>query len=86
MNKQTKVSLGKVIVSFVWLLIIASVWVPSQVPFSGVFLGVGVFLVVAHVYEIVMYRHLLRGPGDYLGTMLFGLLQLWTIKAENRNS
>lgn len=85
MNKQTKVSIGKVIVSFVWLLIIASVWVPSRVPFSGVFLGIGVFLVVAHAYEIVKYRHLLRGLSDYLGVMLFGLLQLWSIKADSRN-
>jgi uncharacterized protein YhhL (DUF1145 family) len=82
MNKQTRVSIGKVIVSFVWLLITASVWVPSQVPFSGVFLGVGGFLVIAHIYEIVVYRRLMRGVGDYLGTFFFGLLQLQTIKSQ----
>ena len=61
-------------------MIVASVLAPAQIPFATVFLWVGVFLVVAHAIEVVVYRRLMRGPGDYLQTMLFGLLQLKTIK------
>ncbi len=82
MSNIRKIYVGKSIVSVVWLLVIVSVITPSQVPFSGVFHGVGVFLVIAHLYEIVKYRRLMRGIGDYLGTFFFGLLQLRTIKAQ----
>jgi len=80
MSERT-VKNGKVIVSIVWLLVLASVIVPAQLPFAGVFQGVGVFLIVAHSIEIVMYRRLMRGVSDYFGTMLFGLLQLQSIKS-----
>lgn len=80
MSSRT-IKIGKVIVSIVWLLIMASVITPTQVPFSGVFQGGGIFLVVAHSVEVMMYKRLMRGPEDYLGTMLFGLLQLRSIKA-----
>lgn len=82
MSNMQKIYIGKSIVSVVWLLVIASVIAPSQVPFSGVFLGIGGFLVIAHIYEIVVYRSLMRGVGDYLGTFFFGLLQLRTIKVQ----
>jgi len=72
--------IGKVIVSIVWLFIVASVMAPSQVPFPSVFQGLGLFLVVSHIIEIVVFKKRMRGPRDYLLTMLFGSLQLKTIR------
>jgi len=78
--------IGKVIVSIVWLFIVASVVTPSQVLFPGVlpsvFQGGAIFLVVSHSIEVVVFKKRMRGLGDYLLTMLFGLLQLKTIRLE----
>ena len=49
-------------------------------PFSYVFPGIGIFLVVSHIIEIVVFKKRMRGPRDYLLTMLFGALQLKTIR------
>ena len=68
-------------VSIVWMFIVASVIAPSQLPFSSVFQVIGIFLLIAHSIEVVVYKKLMRGPRDYLGTMLFGLLQLKSIKS-----
>ena len=70
----------KIIVSIVWLLIVVSVIVPSQLLFPSELQGLGIFLLVAHSIELLVYKKLMRGPGDYLGTMLFGFLQLKSIK------
>lgn len=70
----------KIIVSIVWLLIVVSVIVPSQLAFPSELQGLGIFLLVAHSIELLVYKKLMRGPGDYLGTMLFGFLQLKSIK------
>ena len=77
--------IGKVIVSIVWLFIVASVIAPSQVLFPSVFQGIAIFLVVAHSIEIVVFKKRMRGAGDYLLTMLFGSLQLKTIRIEASN-
>lgn len=77
--------IGKATVSIVWLLIVASVIEPSQVPFPYMFQGVGVFLVVSHIIEIIVFKQRMRGPGDYLLTMLFGSLKLRTIRASVSN-
>jgi len=78
--------IGKVIVSIVWLLIVASVIESSQVPFPYVFQGIGVFLVGSHIIEIIVFQKRMRGPRDYLLTMFFGALQLRTIRATASNS
>jgi len=44
--------------------------------------AMGVFLVVSHIYEIVISRNIMRGPLDYLGIFFFGLLHIWTIRHE----
>jgi uncharacterized protein YhhL (DUF1145 family) len=77
-----RLKIGKVVVSIVWLLIVASLIEPSQVPFPIVFQGLGIFLVVSHSIEIVVFKKRMRGPADYLLTMLFGSLQLKTIRIE----
>jgi uncharacterized protein YhhL (DUF1145 family) len=82
MDVSLRLKIGKGLVSIVWLLIVASVIAPSQVPFPFVFQGIGIFLVVAHIIEIVVFKKRMRGPGDYLLTMLFGSLQLKTIRIE----
>ena len=81
-----RLMIGKATVSIVWLLIVASVIEPSQVPFPYVFQGVGVFLVVSHIIEIIVFKQRMRGPRDYLLTMLFGSLQLRTIRASASSS
>jgi uncharacterized protein YhhL (DUF1145 family) len=80
MDVSFRLNIGKGLVSIVWLLIVASVIAPSQVPFPLVFQGIGIFLVVAHIIEIAVFKKRMRGPGDYLLTMLFGSLQLKTIR------
>ena len=74
MQLSQRLKIGKVIVSMV------SVIEPSQVPFSYVFQGIGIFLVVSHIIEIAVFKKRMRGPRDYLLTMLFGALQLKTIR------
>jgi uncharacterized protein YhhL (DUF1145 family) len=51
-----------------------------------VFQGVSVFLVVSHIIEIIVFKQRMRGPRDYLLTMLFGSLQLRMIRASVSNS
>ena len=85
MKLSQRLMIGKVIVSIVWLLIVASVIESSQVPFPAVFQGIGVFLVVSHIIEIIVFKQRMRGPRDYLLTMLFGALQLRTIRAKASN-
>lgn len=80
MQLSQRLKIGKVIVSIVWLFIVVSVIEPSQVPFSYMFQGIGIFLVVSHIIEIVVFKKRMRGPRDYLLTMLFGTLQLKTIR------
>ena len=82
MELSQRLKIGKVVVSIVWLLIVASLIEPSQVPFPIVFQGLGIFLVVSHSIEIVVFKKRMRGPADYLLTMLFGSLQLKTIRIE----
>ena len=86
MNLSQRLMIGKVTVSIVWLLIVASVIEPSQVPFPYVFQGIGVFLVVSHIIEIIVFKQRMRGTRDYLLTMLLGTLQLRTIRASASNS
>jgi len=82
MNKGFRLKMGKCVVSVVWLLIIVAVVAPSQLPFPSVLYAMGVFLVVSHIYEIVISRNIMRGPLDYLGIFFFGLLHIWTIRHE----
>ena len=82
MELSQRLKIGKVVVSIVWMFIVASLIEPSQVPFPMVFQGLGIFLVVSHSIEIVVFKKRTRGPADYLLTMLFGSLQLKTIRIE----
>ena len=86
MKLSQRLMIGKATISIVWLLIVASVIELSQVPFPYVFQGVGVFLVVSHIIEIIVFKQRMRGPRDYLLTMLFGALQLRMIRAKASNS
>ena len=86
MKLSQRLMIGKVTVSIVWLLIVASVIEPSQVPFPYVFQGIGVFLVVSHIIEIIVFKQRMRGTRDYLLTILLGTLQLRTIRASASNS
>ncbi|MBT5105938.1 MAG: DUF1145 domain-containing protein [Porticoccaceae bacterium] len=82
MKLSQRLKIGKVIVSIVWLFIVASVIEPSQVPFPIVFQALGIALVVSHIIEIVVFKKRMRRPADYILTMLFGYLQLKTIRIE----
>ncbi|MFT4997758.1 MAG: hypothetical protein ACI8RO_001107 [Flavobacteriales bacterium] len=82
MELSQRLKIGKVVVSIVWMFIVASLIEPSQVPFPMVFQGLGIFLVVSHSIEIVVFKKRMRGPADYLLTMLFGSLQLKTIRIK----
>jgi uncharacterized protein YhhL (DUF1145 family) len=83
MTLSQRLKIGKAMVSIVWLFIVASLIDPSQVPFPQVFQGLGIFLVVSHIIEIVVFKKRMRGPADYCLTMLFGSLQLMTIRIES---
>lgn len=80
MDVRLLLKILKVVIAVVWLFIAVSVITPSQTPFPAVFQGIGIFLVVSHIIEIVVYRKRMRSPSDYLLTMLFGALQLKTIR------
>jgi uncharacterized protein YhhL (DUF1145 family) len=80
MGLSLRLKIGKGLVSIVWLFIVATLIEPSQVPFPQVCLGLGIFLVVSHIIEIVVFKKRMRGPWDYFLTMLFGSLQLKTIR------
>ena len=80
MPLSQRLKIGKVIVSIVWLFIVASSIEPSQVPFPQLFQGLGLFLVISHMIEIVVFNKRMRWPADYCLTMLFGSLQLKTIR------
>ncbi len=83
MDVRLRLKILKVVIAVVWFFIAASVIIPSQAPFPAVFQGIGIFLVVSHLIEIVVYRKRMRSPSDYLLTMLFGALQLKTIRIES---
>jgi len=82
MHAIQRLKILKVIVSIVWLLILVSVTEPLLVPFSQGFQWLGVFLVVSHMIEILLFHKRMRGPRDYWLTMLFGALQLKTIRVS----
>ncbi len=62
------------IISVVWLLCIAAIAAPQQAPAASVFQGIGIFLVVAHVIEMLIYRRFLSAPMEYLKVFFFGVL------------
>ena len=72
--------IGKVILSIVWLLIIGAVIAPSQVPYADKLTMLGIALLVAHSIEIFIFRKLMRNTGDYFATLVFGVLQLKSLK------
>lgn len=76
---SSSIKIGKCFVSLIWLMIVVAIVSPSQLPFPDVLYGIAVFFVISHTYVIVKVRTVMRGPSDYLGVFLFGLLQLWTI-------
>jgi uncharacterized protein YhhL (DUF1145 family) len=72
--------IGKVILSIVWLLIIGAVIAPSQVPYADRLTMLGIALLVAHSIEIFIFRKLMRNIGDYFAMLVFGVLQLKSLK------
>ncbi len=62
------------IISIVWLLCIAAIVAPQLAPAASVFQGIGLFLVVAHVIEMLIYRRFLSTPMEYLKVFFFGVL------------
>ncbi|WP_108787254.1 DUF1145 domain-containing protein [Erythrobacter sp. Alg231-14] len=83
MEPMMHLKVGKVIVSIVWVLIAIAVVEPSQIPFAQAFEWLGAFLVISHVVEITVLRERMRGPKDYALTMLYGALQLKTIRLSS---
>ncbi|ARN75191.1 DUF1145 domain-containing protein [Oceanicoccus sagamiensis] len=79
MNSQV-ILIGKLVTSVMWVLIVVAVIQPAVIPFATILQWVGGILLVAHCIEIVVYRRLMRGVGDYLGVLLFGVLQLKSIR------
>jgi|GEM_PF-3491611 len=62
------------IISMVWLLCIAATLAPELAPAASVFQGIGIFLVVAHVIEMLIYGRFLSTPTEYLKVFFFGVL------------
>jgi uncharacterized protein YhhL (DUF1145 family) len=65
-----------VIISIVWLLCVAAIITPQQTPAASVFQGIAIFLVVAHVIEMLVYRRFLSAPIEYLKVFFFGVLYI----------
>ncbi len=62
------------IISVIWLLGVAAIVAPQQVPAAFVFQCIAMFLVVAHVIEMLIYSRFLSTPMEYLKVFFFGVL------------
>lgn len=71
---------GKINVGIVWLLVVLAVLLPDLIPFSQSLMMVGVFLVVAHIVEIIIFRKKLKQASDYVQTFFFGVFHIKSIK------
>ncbi|BFM16451.1 hypothetical protein R50073_26340 [Maricurvus nonylphenolicus] len=79
-----KIKVGKAVVSVVWVMVIASLLIPDVMPFSEVFIGVGIFITVVHILQVVVYGKRFTAPSDYLYTIIFGMLHLETLSEKSR--
>ena len=64
------------IIAIVWLMCFVAIFLPEQALFPDVFQGVAIFLVVAHIIEMFIYKRLLDGPKDYLWVLFCGVLYI----------
>lgn len=83
---QSQIKTGKAIVTITWLLVFASGLFPTLIPFSNVFMGIGAFLVVAHLIEIVVFKKRLNVFNDYIGVFFYGALHLNQLAINYKNS
>lgn len=74
------------IVTLVWLLIIAALTIPQYVPYNHIFIGIGAFLVIAHIIEIMVFKKRLKAFSDYVGVFLFGALHLRKLAIDYQDS
>ncbi|WP_299074957.1 DUF1145 domain-containing protein [uncultured Paraglaciecola sp.] len=74
--KTNQLRIAKSIVVLVWILVIVAVVAPTQLPFAMFFQGVGIFLVVAHCIELVVFKRFIKQPSDVLHILLFGILHI----------
>ncbi len=81
----TQIKRGKVIVALTWILVIAAFLLPGEIPFSTVFIGIGAFLIVAHLLEIMFFNKRLNSLSDYIGVFLFGILHIKHLSITYRN-
>ena len=72
----TQIKIGKLIAALFWLLALAAVLLPNNIPFSSVFIGIGIFLIVTHLCEIVIYRKKLPSINNIIGVFFFGILYM----------
>lgn len=83
MEPMMNLKVGKVIVSIVWVLIVIAVVEPSQIPFAQAFKWFGAFLVISYIVEIIVFRERMHRLKDYALIMLYGALQLKTIRLSS---
>ena len=69
------------IVGITWILAAVSFIAPTALPGASIFQGIGIFLVVAHAIEVLVYRGLLSNVKEVLLVMFCGIL---FIKAKGK--
>lgn len=77
MNKQT-IIIGKLVVAALWVAIFVAVVAPTLMPFTQKLYNAALFLIVAHIIEIMIYKKKLSSTSDYIQTMFFGILHINT--------
>jgi len=64
------------IIALVWLMCFVAIFLPEQALYPEVFQGVALFLVVAHIIEMLIYRRFLDGPKEYLWVLFCGFMYI----------
>lgn len=82
----SQIKSGKVIVVLTWLLVIAAFLLPGEIPFSSIFIGIGAFLIGAHLLEIMFFNKRLKSLNDYIGVFFFGALHLRQLAINHQHS
>ena len=71
-----QIKIGKLLASITWLLAIVAFLLPTKMPLSSVFMGIGIFLIIAHLLEILIYRKRLQSINKIIGVFFFGILYM----------
>ena len=79
--------IGKLAALGLWAVIVVNLVRPFPEPYEGIFHGVGILLLVAHVLEFAMFNAVIREKStnlaaDAVQVLLFGMFHIKTVQAR----